>query len=254
MEGEQRRGREGSLTEEPTKEAALITGGAKRIGKAVALALADRGYNVALHFNHSADPAERLCRDIEASGRECILLKANLAVEDDLLSLVEKSVKAFPELSLLVNNASIFEPGSLLETDLDLFQRHLDINLKAPFFLSRDFARLTQTGHIINIVDSRILSVPTGHAAYSVSKAGLYALTKMLALELAPGFRVNAVAPGLILPPSGETDDYLDRLAERVPLKRSGSPENVVKAILYLLDNGFVTGECLRLDGGEWLV
>jgi NAD(P)-dependent dehydrogenase (short-subunit alcohol dehydrogenase family) len=234
-------------------KAALITGAAQRIGKALALALARQGYNIAIHYNRSSGPAEQLCLEIQSIGQKCTILQADLQSENEVLTLVERARKAFPELSLLVNNASIFEPGSLVETDLDLFQRHMAINLTAPFFLCRDFARQAGGGHIVNIVDSRILSVPTGHIAYSVSKAGLYALTRMLALELGPEFRVNAVAPGLILPPPGETEEYLDRLKERVPLKRSGSPETVVKAVLYLLDNEFVTGECLRLDGGEWL-
>jgi NAD(P)-dependent dehydrogenase (short-subunit alcohol dehydrogenase family) len=236
-----------------SNQAALITGGAKRIGKAVALALAAQGYDIALHCNRSAEAANLVRHEVLAAGQQCSVFPADLADEGELFGLIQTVFEVFPRLSLLVNNASIFEPGSLLDTELDLFQRHMDVNLRAPFFLIRDFARFAEQGHIINLVDARILAVPTGYAAYSVSKAALHALTRMLALELAPGFRVNAIAPGLILPPPGQPESYLDRLAGKVPLKRSGSPENVVKAVSYLLGNEFVTGECLRLDGGEWL-
>ncbi len=232
-------------------KAALVTGASKRIGADIALSLAERGLDIALHY-HSTPP-DSLVEEIRKVGVECRAYRADFADRRDVASLIEKVKGDFPALELLVNNASIFERAHIKDTEEDFFDRHFDINLRAPFFLSRDFANLIEKGHIINILDTRIARAGTAYAAYLLSKKALSELTRMAAVEFAPGIRVNAVAPGLILPPDGEGDAYIEGLAAKLPLKRRGDTKDVVTAINYLVDSEFVTGEILFIDGGEQL-
>ena len=167
---------------------------------------------------------------------------------------MEKVRGDFPGLELLVNNASIFERATIKDTDEEFLQRHFDINFKAPFFLMRDFASLSvKGGHIINIVDTRLAKAGTSYAAYLLSKKALSELTRMAAVEFAPGIRVNAIAPGLILPPEGEGEAYIEELAKRLPLRKRGDTKDVIRAVNYFMESEFVTGEILFIDGGEHL-
>ncbi len=230
---------------------ALITGGAKRIGRAVALALADRGFDIALHYGRSEDAAREAAGEIEARGRRCRLFQCNLADFGEVRGLVPAVTKTCPDLSLLVNNASLFERARLAETDEDLYDRQFAVNLKAPFFLSRDFARHAGAGQIINLVDQRITRSAPAHMAYTLTKKALAAFTEMAARDLAPEIRVNGVCPGLILPPPGKTASHLSPLVERVPLRRRGSVDDIVATVLYLVESEYVTGQLLFVDGGE---
>lgn len=232
--------------------AALVTGSAKRIGRSIALALAKRGYDVAVHCNRSKDEAEKVRDGLEEFGVRCEILACDLR-SPELDGLVESALQLLPGLELLVNNASVFGKASLTETDREVFDLHFDVNLKAPFFLSKHFAESVGKGQIVNIVDARVFGLSPEYAVYALTKSALFDLTRLNALELAPDIRVNAIAPGAILPPPGEDLDYLQPLTKRIPLKQHGSPDNVVRALLYLLDNEFVTGQCLTVDGGEWL-
>jgi NAD(P)-dependent dehydrogenase (short-subunit alcohol dehydrogenase family) len=153
-----------------------------------------------------------------------------------------------------VNNASIFEPSSLLSLDVENLDRHFGVNFKAPFILTGIFAKLCGKGHIINILDTHITQNRTSHLAYLLSKKSLYDLTKLSAVSLAPQIRVNAVAPGLILPPVGKRSDHLDRLAQQVPLKRKGDVAHVVQSLRFLVENDYMTGQVLFADGGEHLL
>jgi NAD(P)-dependent dehydrogenase (short-subunit alcohol dehydrogenase family) len=235
--------------------AALITGGAKRIGQAIALALAESGFDIALHFNTSKAEAEATQALVEKTGQKCLLLKADLADPNQAAPLVRQAKEAFPHLSLLVNNASIFEPATLASTSSDFYDRNFNIHLKSPFFASQEFAQLGLQGQIINIIDSAITDTSTDVAgkpcfAYLLSKKALLAFTQMAAAELAPAIRVNAICPGPIISPKQEPGQ-LEMAREKSLLKRKGDPKYIVQGVNYLLANEYVTGECLYIDGGR---
>ncbi len=235
------------------KGAALVTGGARRIGAAIARALADHGFDVALHYRTSAESARHTAAEIEGRGRRCRLFRCDLNDHRETAALIPKVREQFSDLNVLVNNASIFERATLAATGPELFERHFNINLKAPFFLTQAFARDCGQGQVVNIVDTRVSRSDPHHAAYTLSKKTLLELTKMAARELGPAIRVNGVSPGMILPPSGGAVHELERRSTALPLKRIGDTDNLIDAVLFLLDNPFVTGECIRVDGGEHL-
>ncbi len=234
-------------------KAVLITGSAKRIGKAIAVHLAENGFDIALHYNTSKADAEALEKEIKSKGQNCILFQCNLSDIKDISILINKVKQSFPSLSLLINNASIFERKSFLETDIDFFESHFNINLKAPFFLSQSFAKSTKEGHIINLLDTNITRDRTKYFIYNLTKKMLSEFTKMAAAELAPNIRVNAIAPGPILPPSNKEKEYLEREIESIPLKRWGSELEILQSIDFLLKNKYLTGQCLFVDGGDHL-
>jgi pteridine reductase len=237
---------------------ALVTGAARRIGREIALALAARDCDIVLHCHRSRDAAEETAAAIRERGVECLIVPA------DLSRPVEASRELFHKLdevgiepSYLINSASLFERGTLFETTADLWQRQFAVNLQAPFFLAREFAlrrqRSGREGAIVNLCDAQTQRPVPGHDAYLLTKTGLAAMTKMLALELAPSIRVNAVAPGAVLPAPDDPLDHARRAEESIPLRRSGTPADVVQAVLFLLDAQFVTGEVLTISGGEEL-
>lgn len=234
---------------------AIVTGGAVRIGRALALGLAQRGTNVCIHYGSSVSEAAAALAGIAACGVRGTAVQADF--RDPLAAAGRVFDHACAELGpvdLLVNSAAIFEAGDLLQTDERLWDRHQDINLKAPAFLSREFAARLPPGcggHIVNIVDWRGERPGTGYLAYTVAKAGLVALTRSLALELAPHIQVNAIAPGAILPPPGESAELFQQRAAGIPLQRTGSPQAIVDALVYLLESEFVTGQVMAVTGGE---
>ena len=234
-------------------KAALITGGAQRIGKAVALLLADSGWNIVLHYNTSRKDAENTAQEIRENQVACEIIQSDLSQESESVHLVSTAVKLFPGLSLLVNNASGYEKASISETTVEIFNRIFAVNVKTPFFLIRDFARLCGRGHIINIIDAGIMHPDYHYAAYILTKRSLAHLTELAAREFGPAVRVNGIAPGIILPPHGETDAFLDRKSAQVPMKRKGSPDDVARAVLFLTENDYITGQILYVDGGEHL-
>jgi NAD(P)-dependent dehydrogenase (short-subunit alcohol dehydrogenase family) len=228
---------------------AIITGGAIRIGQAMAFHLASQGYNIALLHN-SSDPEEAL-EKICANKVKCKAYKCNLS---DLV-LVEKIIglvmKDFPDVKLLINSASVFIQESIEKTSTETLADTMNINLMAPYLLMREYKKQINKGSIINILDERIMkNIPT-FAAYSVSKSALAHLTQLAAVEWGEVVRVNAIAPGLILQPQGETDEYLKRNAKNIPVKNHGNVEDILMALDYLLTSPFVNGETLFVDGGE---
>jgi pteridine reductase len=231
---------------------ALVTGGAVRLGRAIALGLASRGADIALHYNSSAEPARRTMEEIRALGRKCMLIQADLAQADSPKKIFEPA-GASGRIDILINSAAVFERGTLADTTPDIWERTLAVNLRAPFFLCRAFAEQTKSGDIVFLADARAGRPAAEHLAYALSKSAVVFLTRSLAKSLAPEIRVNAVAPGAILPPTGEGEEYLRRLIPRIPLGRSGTAEDVMRGVLYLLESPFVTGEVLRIDGGEYL-
>ena len=232
---------------------ALITGGAKRIGKELALALASASYNIALHYGTAAGEAEKTAEEVRRRGVECTTFHCDLREESELLGLIPRVVKQMPGLEVLINSASIFHKGSIAETGPDLFDTHLAVNLKAPFFLSRDFAKFCRRGQIINLLDTRVARNDFGYAVYTLTKKALLDLTKLSAREFAPSIRVNAVAPGLVLPPEGGSKEAFENMAGKIPLRKTGGPEHVVRAVEFLLKEDFLTGQIIYLDGGEHL-
>ncbi|HSB66568.1 MAG TPA: SDR family oxidoreductase, partial [Anaerolineales bacterium] len=230
-------------------------GAARRLGRIMALAVAQAGGTVIIHHGHSLAEASETQQAIMAMGKPAHIVQADLSDPDQVASLVTEA-SSFGPLFALVNNAAIFETNTWESTDIDAWNRHLDINLTAPFLLSQAFARsLTELpeGRIVNILDWRALHPGADHLAYTVSKAALAALTRSLAIALAPKILVNGLAFGAILPPSPNAD--LKRIIEPVPAGRWAQPEEVGQALIFLLDGpGYITGEILHLDGGRHLI
>jgi glucose 1-dehydrogenase len=240
-----------------TDKVAVVTGGAVRVGQAIALALAGDGANVCVHYGTSAAAAQDTVRQAHELGARAIAVQADLASGRAAAeSVLRRACEEFGKVDILVNSAAIFEPDTLLGASEEHFDRHVATNMKAPFFLAQALvAQLgpQQRGHILNITDWRALRPATGHLVYSMTKAALVALTKMLALELAPRVQVNALALGAILPPEHASDDFAERIAERIPLRRMGTPRDVGQAVLFLLNSEFHTGDVLCVTGGEHL-
>jgi pteridine reductase len=235
---------------------AIVTGGAVRLGKALALALAEQGARLVIHYGSSASPAQETVTEIKAMGNDALAIQADLSQSGQAPSIVERAMAQFGQVDILVNSAAIFEPGKWDDTTEANWDRHFAINLKSPFFLSQAFARHVgpeRAGHIVNIADWRGVRPGIGHVAYTLTKAALIAMTKSLALALAPNIQVNAIAPGMILPPPGEDRSYLERKAGKIPAQRVGSPEEIAKALIFLLRSDFVTGDLIFVTGGEHL-
>jgi NAD(P)-dependent dehydrogenase (short-subunit alcohol dehydrogenase family) len=233
---------------------AIITGASKRIGKAIAVFLAGRGYDIALHYGSSENAARETAELIRATGRKCRLFQCDLNDSNAVRALTEQVFSAFSGCSLLINSASVFQRARFLDTDEELFDRHMNINLKAPFLLSQDFARKADSGMIVNILDTRITRINIEYFIYGLTKKALFSLTRAMAKELGPEIRVNGIAPGLILPSADQDPARFQAMGSRIPLKRTGNENNILSALAYLLDNTFITGECLFVDGGEQLI
>lgn len=235
---------------------ALVTGAAKRIGRATALALATERVHVVLHYGRSEDEAEQVAARARALGVGAWTIQADLGTPDGAESLIPKALEAAGPLDILVNNASIFTESRIGDLSVEDLARNIQVNAVAPLLIARAFARQDRPGMwgaILNFLDARVVEYDAQHAAYHISKRMLYTLTRMMALEFAPRVRVNAVAPGLILPPPGKDASYLETLASTNPLHRVGTVEEITDAALFLLRSGFVTGQVIYVDGGRHL-
>ena len=243
------------MAETLTGKRVLITGAAYRLGKVMALAAARAGADILLHHGHSDCEAEETAQLIRDEGRNVWILKADLADPNQVTHLFDEANQSGP-IYALVNNAAIFPPGGMLETSLETWQSNLSVNLTAPFLLSQSFIRQhtpEQTGRIINILDWRALRPGRDHFGYTISKAGLAALTEAAALAGSPYICVNAIALGAILPPTNEPET--DEILRNVPAKRWASLQELEEAFLFLLNGpAYVTGEIIHLDGGRHLV
>ncbi|MCX8024843.1 MAG: SDR family oxidoreductase [Thermanaerothrix sp.] len=233
----------------------LITGAARRLGRVFALAIAKEGGNVVIHHGHSPTEANEVAELARNLGVKAWVIESDLAHLTAVESLLDQAWALAP-LDGLINNAAIFENRNLWQTDLEAWQRHLNINLTAPFLLSRHFAALlpeSQNGRIINILDWRALRPGSDHFAYTISKAALAALTRSLALALAPRIVVNGIALGAILPPSD--GNVSEDLLRSIPAQRWASVEEVEETLIFLLSAPmYITGEIIHLDGGRHLV
>lgn len=230
---------------------ALVTGSAHRLGKAFALSLARMGYSIALHYRGSADEAEHTVKEIRALGVDCLPIRADLTIPekiDFLFSLVDEFKMP---LKVLVNSAAVMPVGKPQELELKDWDLALDLNLRAPFLLAQQAAkRMTDGGLIVNITDIGAQKSWSRYPSYTVSKAGLESLTKMLARAFAPGVRVNAIAPGLVLPSDVVTKEKWDKLVEKLPLKRAATLDEITSALEFLIKNEYITGQTIAVDGG----
>jgi NAD(P)-dependent dehydrogenase (short-subunit alcohol dehydrogenase family) len=235
------------------RPAALVTGGAIRLGKAIALALAGAGFDIALHYHSSAAPARAAADEIRRLGVYCEPFRLDLSDVAAIPAFMEQVRRRFPGLSLLVNSASAYTQATLQETSAEVFDTQFAVNLRAPFFLTQAFARPGIEGQVINILDNKIAFNQFQYAAYLLSKKALAELTRLAAVELAPSIRVNAVAPGVVLPAGTRSQEYIDWRVQGIPLRFQGETDHIAQAILYLVRNTFVTGQILLVDGGESL-
>jgi NAD(P)-dependent dehydrogenase (short-subunit alcohol dehydrogenase family) len=237
--------------------AALVTGGARRIGAHLVRMLAARGYAVAIHHRSSAAEAEALAREIECAGGRAAPLRADLADPAAAEELVAVATAALGPIAVLVNNAAIFEPDRALDFTSAEWDRQLAINLRAPVILAREFARLLPqetSGLVVNLLDQQIAAPSKSYFSYTVSKLALAAATELLAAALAPRVRVNGIAPGLTLISGAQSPADFERLVDRTPLGKGSSLDAIGRAFEYLLDAPAVTGQILYVDGGRRLM
>ncbi len=234
---------------------ALVTGSAHRLGKAFALSLARMGYSIALHYRGSVDEAERTTKEIRALGVDCLPIRADLTVPekiDFLFSLVDEF---HAPLKVVVNSAALMPVGNPRDLELHDWDSALDLNLRAPFLIAQHAARrMTAGGLIVNISDIGAQKAWSRYPSYTVSKAGLESLTKMLARSLAPTIRVNAIAPGLVLPSDVVSEEQWNKLVERLPLKRAARVDEITSALEFLIKNEYITGQTIVVDGGYSLI
>jgi NAD(P)-dependent dehydrogenase (short-subunit alcohol dehydrogenase family) len=235
------------------KNGILITGAAQRVGAALALHFARHGHDVALHYNRSEPAARKIQQEIEAIGVACHLVRHDMHDIKGIPAFLREVKKIMPHCSTLINNASIFERAPLMETDEALFDRQMEVNFKAPFFMTQAFANTFSEGCIINMIDSEIVQSQGSHFAYLLSKKALAAFTEMAARELGPRFRVNGICPGILLPSNDLDMAYIQNLSRKLPLGHIASIEQVAETALFLC-KGRSTGQLIYTDGGQHLL
>ena len=234
----------------------LVTGAARRIGRAIALDLARHGWAVAVHCNRSEAEAREVVNRIERDGGRAALVRADLARESETEALVPQAAAALGPLTCLINNASVFELDLADTVTRASWDAHLETNLRAPFVLTQAFARQLpdgQPGHVINLLDQRVWNLTPYFISYTVSKTALWTLTRQLALALAPRIRVNAIGPGPALKSPRQTEADFQRQCEMTPLRRGTTPEEICAAVRFILDSPALTGQMIVLDGGQHL-
>ncbi|RKK05888.1 SDR family oxidoreductase [Pseudoroseomonas wenyumeiae] len=235
---------------------ALVTGAARRLGRASALALAGAGFDIAIHYNGSAEAAEATADEVRALGRRAATLRADLAREEETARLLPEATAALGPVGVLVNNASTFERDEWHDATRESWDHHIEPNLRAPFVLMQAFARALPAeaqGAVINMLDQRVWSLTPHFVSYSVAKAGLWALTQSMALALAPRIRVNGIGPGPAMPSPNQSAEHFARQNASVPLGHGTSPEEVATAVLAILRLPAMTGQMIALDGGQHL-
>ncbi|WP_026612608.1 SDR family oxidoreductase [Ensifer aridi] len=239
-----------------TIKAALVTGGARRIGRAIVEDLAAHGFAVAVHANDSFAEAETLAAKVRAAGAEAVALRADLTEVDAASGLIEEAAELLGPLDLLVNNASVFNKDSLEEFDDAVWERHFALHVKAPSLLARDFARQRPddvSGLIVNVIDQRVWSPNPRFYSYMLSKSALWTATQTMAQALAPDIRVNGIGPGPTLPNERQDPRDFEAQVEALILKRGPALDEFGRAIRFLFDTPSVTGQMIALDGGQHL-
>ncbi len=245
---------------------ALVTGGAKRLGREMALYLARRGYDVAIHYARSADEAEAVVAEVRALGRGAVALEADLLIESQTSALVGQAVQGLGgPLTVLINNASIFDYDNLHSATRSSWDRHMESNLRAPFVLTQGFAAQVPApqmdaagepvaqGLIINMIDQRVEKLTPEFMTYTLAKMGLWALTRTAAQALAPAVRVNGIGPGPTLKGARQSDSHFARQRAATILRRGANPQDITAALGFFLDSPGVTGQMIAVDGGQHL-
>lgn len=247
-------------------QAALVSGGAQRLGRAMALKLASRGCDIALHYASSAQAAEQTASEIRAIGVNAVTLQADLLVEAEVSGLINRATSALGKpLTILVNNASIFEYDTLEDASRESWDRHMESNLRAPFVLIQEFARQVPAplrdlqneplaqGVVVNMIDQRVLKPTPEFMTYTLAKMGLWALTRTAAQALAPRVRVNAIGPGPTMQGIRQSAEHFGRQRRATILERGADPDDITAALAYILDAKALTGQILCIDGGQHL-
>lgn len=234
--------------------AALVTGGGKRIGKAICLELARAGFDIVIHYRGSKDAAQAVAEEVRALGRRAETISGDLSVEAEVRRIVPAAVAAIGPLAVLVNNASVFEDDRVGELGRETWDAHIETNLRAPVVLSEAFAgQAPDGGCIVNLLDQRVLKPDPRFFSYALSRNGLWWATRTMAQALAPRIRVNGVGPGPTLPSIHQSADDFAAEAAAVPLQRAGSPQAVAAAVRWLVEADLVTGQMIAVDGGQHL-
>jgi NAD(P)-dependent dehydrogenase (short-subunit alcohol dehydrogenase family) len=241
----------------PEARNALVTGAAKRLGRAIALDLARHGWNVAIHYNTSEREARVTCEDAHSTGAKAVLVKADLAREEETERIVEEAVGQLGPITALINSASVFENDQWYSADRASWDKHMEVNLRSPLVLAQTFSKqLPKDGEgvIVNLLDQRLLKPTPDFLSYGVSRAGLHWLTVTLAQALAPRIRVNAVAPGPTLKGVRQSPSHFEQERISTILGRGSEPQDICNAVRYLLDARAVTGQTITVDGGQHLI
>jgi len=242
---------------ERVPRAALVTGAAKRIGRAIALDLARQHFAVAVHYGHAKAEAEAVAAEIARAGGRAVALHADLAREADVAALLPCAAEALGPLGILVNSAARFERDEALNATRQTWDLHMEANLRAPFVLTQAFARQLPPeaeGVVVNMLDQRVWRPGPHFVSYTLSKAGLWTLTRTLALALAPRIRVNAIGPGPVLPSPRQSEEQFARQWRATPLGRGSTPEEICAALRFIIAAPAMTGQMIALDGGQHLV
>lgn len=235
---------------------ALVTGAGNRIGRAIALDLANAGWSVAVHHNRSAEAAASLVDEITAQGGQATAMAADLGDDAETSSLVARATERLGPVTCLINNASVFEQDSVENATRASWDRHMTVNLRAPFVLAQQLARILPsdgTASIVNLIDQRVWNLTPHFLSYTLSKSGLWTMTQTLAMALAPRIRVNAIGPGPTLPSARQTEIHFAAQVERTPLRRAVALDEICAAVRFILDAPSLTGQMIALDSGQHL-
>ncbi len=236
------------------KQKVLITGGALRIGKAIAERLAAEGAHICIHYNRSYQAAVELQEQLIETGTEAHVAEANLMTETACEELVERAIALMGGVDILINNASVFNKQTLDEADMDCWLGEMWPNFFAPVQLMRAFAAQDRPGQVVNLLDRRVTTLDTACVPYLISKKALTDVTLLAARHYAPRIRVNGVAPGAVLPPPGKDDSYIKEFAGPVPLELQVTPEDIARTVQFVLEQKTLTGQIIHVDGGQHLL
>lgn len=241
----------------PSIRTALVTGSARRLGRAIALALATDGFDLALHYNTSSAEAADLAAEIRSMGQRAATVGADLADPAGMADVIDQASQAIGPLSLLINSASLFEKDSLTTMTLESWRHLTDVNLTSQVFLMQAFAaqsELPEGASIVNMLDQQISAPPPAFFSYSIAKIGFEGATRLAAFELAPHVRVNGIAPGLVLRSGSQTDATFEAYQRKMPLGEGLGADDIVRAVRYLVASPHVTGEIMTVDSGQSLI
>lgn len=238
------------------KRTVMITGSARRVGAGIARLLASEGWEIVLHYNHSRNEAVELSEELqkEYPDRQFPVIQCDLSTQDTVLSVFKQLPDSISQVDALVNNASTFNAGRIIETTPAFYRKEMAVNFEAPFFLIQAFVKAYGKGAVVNMLDTKVVKNEGGNAAYLLAKKSLAEFTRMAALDFAPDIRVNGVAPGPVLPPPGREDNYLKDVIEQTPLKKQVPVNDIAASVSFLLNNPSVTGQILFCDSGSHLV